>query len=304
MSPETDPFTITFTRRRRRRFVELAETFALSATVVALFAWATSLDILRHTALAAVLLPLPLLLLGLIWRVPQGDLDAALVRGTLATALAGIFVWLAFGLEGLGLGYERRITELPQAQVRTAAEIDARRHPEQETILEMLDTARADPGIATLRPLVPLLHLQEQYITDAEGRSRSVAEAVRGVLMADRDLLLRSLHEEALGMGALMPVDDLVPPVVEVDVAGRLRSALGLLLELHVEHRMQNRFELPRVGVVLDTVVPHPEHGARELRHEVGLTFPFDGFASGDDAPLDYATLRAVLDMVREDLNY
>ena len=76
--------------------MELAETFALSATVVALFAWATSLDILRHTALAAVLLPLPLLVLGLIWRVPQGDLDAALVRGTLATALAGIFCLARF----------------------------------------------------------------------------------------------------------------------------------------------------------------------------------------------------------------
>lgn len=304
MSLAIDPFTVSFKRRRRRRFLELAETFAVSAIVLALFAWGTSLDILRHTALIAVLLPLPLLALGLIWRVRQIDLDPALIRGTIATGLAAVFVWLAFTLQGLGLGHERRITELTQAQVRTAAEIDARRHPEQETILAMLDAARAAPGIATLRPLVPLLHLQRQYITDSQGRSRSVAEAVRPVLMSDRDLLLRSLHEEALTMASLMPVDDLVPPFVEVDVGGRLRTALGLLLELHVEHRMRHRFELPRVGVVLNTVVPHPEHGARELRHEVGLTFPFGDHSSGEDVPLDYATLRTLLDMVREDLGY
>lgn len=303
MNAAADPFVRTYGDRRRRRFVELAETLALGTAVVALFAWVTSLDILRHAALVAVLAPLVPLTCGLVWRAGQPDLDQPLARGALATAAAGALVWLAFSLPGLGLGSERRITELPPARVRTA-DIEARGHPEQATILALLEAARSDPRLATLRPLVPLLRAEHQFVTDTEGNSRRVSVAVRQVLLANPTLLQRSLHEEVLAMAGLLPLDGPVPPLVEVDVAGRLRTALGLLLELHVEHRMQRRFELPTVGVVLDTVVPDETHGAREVRHEVGLTYPFGDLVARQDAPLDYATIRAVLAMVQEDLGY
>ncbi len=303
MSAATDPFLKTYGDRRRRRFVELAETLALGAAVVALFAWATSLDILRHAALVAVLTPLAPLGCGLVWRAGQCDLDRPLARGALATTAAGVLVALAFSLPGLGLGFERRITELPPARMRTA-DIEARSHSEQATILTLLEAARRDPRLATLRPLVPLMRAEHLFVTDAEGNSRRVSVAVREVLLANPALLQRSLHEEVLTMAGLLPLDGPVPPLVEVDAAGRLRTALGLLLELHVEQRMQRRFELPSVGVVLDTVVSDEAHGAREVRYEVGLTYPFGEVTARQDAPLDYATIRALLAMVQADLGY
>lgn len=303
MTLATDPFIDTVRHRRRRRVVDSAQTLALGAAVIAAFAWATSLDILRNAALLAGLLPLGPLALGLVWRGGQADFDRPLLRGAAATLGALGLVWVCFALTGLGLGFERRITELPAARVRVA-DIDARRHPEQATILALLDAARAAPSLATLRPLVPLMRQQHQFITDAEGQSQPVSVAARTVMMAKRSLLLRSLDEEVLAMAALLPLDGPAPPLVEVDVAGRMRAALGLLLELQVEQRMQGRFELPSVGLVLDTVVPDETHGAREVRHEVGLTYPFAEFAAREDALIDYATVRAVLDMIREDLRY
>lgn len=304
MSAAADPFIATLRRRRQHRVVEGAPMLALGAAVVALFAWATSLDILRNAALLAALLPLVPLTLGLFWRARRAaEFNRPLLRGAAAMLGALGLVWVSFTLPGLGLGFDRRITELPAARVR-AADIDMRRHPEQETILALLEAARAAPSLATLRPLVPLMRQQHQFITDAEGSSLPVSVAARTVLMANRSLLLRSLHEEVLAMAALLPLDGPVPPLVEVDVAGRMRAALGLLLELQVEQRMQRRFELPSVGLVLDTVVPDETHGAREVRHEVGLTYPFAGFSARADAPIDYATVRAVLEMIREDLGY
>jgi hypothetical protein len=303
MTQAGDPFSRSFAQRRRRRFVELAETLSIGTSVVAVFAWLTSLDILRQTAVIGLVLAVACIGLGLIWRVAQRDLGATLARSAGATAAATALVWLGFSLPGLGLGFERRITELPAAQVRMA-DIEARQHPRQETILALLAAAREAPSMATLRPLVPFLHNQHLFLTDAEGRSRPVSVAVREALLANPKLLKRSLHEEAVSMAALLPLDGPVPPQVEVDVASRLRNALGLLLELHVEHRMQRRFDLPTVSVVLDTVVPHPEHGGRELRHEIGLTYPFADFAARQDAVVNYASLRALLAMVEADLDY
>jgi hypothetical protein len=303
VSAAADPFVEALARRRRRRFVELGETLAIGAAVVALFAWVTSLDILRNAALIAAVLPVVPLGVGLLALRDRGDLGQALARGAAATAGAGLLVWLAFALDGLGIGSERRITELPAARVRVA-DIDARRHPGQETVLALLAEARTRPGPDTLRPLVPLLREEHLLLTDGEGRTRSAATAAREVLMANPSLLLRSLHDEVAAMAGILPHDGPVPPVVEIDVAGRLRTALGLLLELHVEHRMQRRFELPSVGVVLRTVVPDPEHGGREVRHEIGLTYPFAGIAARENATLDHATVMAVLDMVRADLGY
>lgn len=303
MRQDSDPFLETFQRQRLRHFVESAEALALGSAVIALFAWATSLDILRNTALIAVLLPGLPLAVGLLRRGAKTDLDRGLIRGAVMTLVAMMLVWQAFALEGLGLGFERRITELPAERVRIA-DIDARRHPEEATILELLEAARSAPDLSTLRPLVPLMRQNHQFITDDRGRSRTVDVFAREVLMANRVLLLQSLHEEVLAMAALLPLDTPVPPTVEVDVAGRLRAALGLLLEQHVEQRMQRRFELPTVGVVLDAVIPDPTHGAREIRHEIGLTYPFAEFGARADARMDYATIRAVLHMIRSDLGY
>jgi hypothetical protein len=303
VSTTIDGFISTLNRRRRRRFVELAETGAITAAVLCVLAWVTSLDILRNTALLTWFSCLIPLCFGLFRRNSQPDLDRALRRGAGFTVASALLVGLAFSTQGLGLGVERRITELPAARVRVA-DIDARRHPEQETIIELLATARSAPSIVTLRPLVPLMRRQHQYITTASGNSIQVSVAVREVLMANPSLLLRSLHDEIMNMAGLLPLDGPVPSLVEVDVADRLRSALGLLLELHVEHRMQHKFELPTVAMMLDTVITDTEHGAREVRYEIGLTYPFAGLAARQDARLDFATVTALLDMVRDDLSY
>jgi hypothetical protein len=290
-------------QRRRRRFVELAETCAIATAVLCVLAWVTSLDILRNSALLAWFLCLIPLGFGVFRRSSQPDLGRVLLRGACFTVASALLVGLAFSTQGLGLGNERRITELPAARVRVA-DIDARRHPEQDTIIKLLAKARSAPSIVTLRPLVPLLRQQHQYITTESGNSLQVSVAVREVLMANRSLLLRSLHDEIMTMAGLLPLDGPVPFLVEVDVADRLRSALSLLLELHVEHRMQERFELPTVAMMLDTVITDIEHGAREVRYEVGLTYPFADLTARQDARLDFATVTALLDMVRNDLSY
>jgi hypothetical protein len=298
-----DAFIGAFIHSRHRRFVELAETAAIGSAVLSVLAWVTSLDILRYTALFAWFSCLVPLSCGLFWRSNQPDLRRVLLRGSALSIASALILGLTFTLQGLGLGFERHITELPAARVRVA-DIDARRHPEQNTILTLLAEARSAPSLATLRPMIPLMRLNHQFVTDEKGDSIPVSVAVREVLMVNPGLLQRSLHDEIVTMAGLLPLDGPVPPQVEVDVADRLRSALGLLLELHVEHRMQRRFELPTVGMVLDTVVADDQHGAREVRYEVGLTYSFADFAARQDVNLNYAAIMALLDMVRGDLSY
>lgn len=292
-----------YRQRQRRRVLGTVQDLALGAAVISLFAWVTSLDILRHAALIAVSLPLIPLFLGLRWRRSHPAFRAPLLRGATAMAIAGLAVGLAWTHPGLGLGYERKLSELPPPRVRQA-EIEARRHPSQDTILRIVEQAREQPEIATLRPLIPFLQDNHLLLTTTDGRTRPANSVVREILLANPALFYRSLHEDALNMASLLPLEGPVPPAVEVDVAGRLRESLGLLIELHTERRMQGRFEVPSVGVTLPVVSEDPEHGARVVRHEVGITYPFAEIPARGNAELDFATVSALLDMVREDLGY
>lgn len=289
--------------RQRGRVVEAAERLAIAAAVIALFAWITSLDILRNTALIALCLPFLPLAAGLVWVGARPGLRRALARGAAAMVAAGVATGFAWTHQGLGLGYERKLGELPPMRVRQA-DIEARRHPSQEVILEAIERARDNPTSTTLRPLIPFLHDNHLLLTTPDDRTRPAASVVREVLLANPWLFHRGLHAEALSMASLLPLEGPVPPVVEVDVAARLRESLGLLIELHSERRMQGRFDVPTVGLMLPTVVDDPERGPRIVRHEVGLTYPFGGIPAGSDVELDFETASALLDALREGLGY
>ncbi|TVR39645.1 MAG: hypothetical protein EA402_14385 [Planctomycetota bacterium] len=274
-----------------------------ASAVLALMALVTSVDLLRTSALLSLLVPGALIIRSALWWRHQPALGKPLLYGLIACGAAGILVLISHTVYGFGLGYERKLSELPQPRVRLV-EAEARRDPSAETILALVKAAREQPSAATFRPLLPFMHSSHTTVIMPDGSERRSNTVVREVLQANSRAFQRSLHAEALAMAALLPVEGPAPAEIIVDAPERLRLALGALLEAHSEQRMSRRFDLPSVGIVLPVIHIDAEQGARELRHQVGMTFPFGSVAARDDVEVSYPLVTELLEMIRAELGY
>lgn len=298
-----ESFDQQYRQDRRLYLTYLSFAWACAAALTAVFAFATSLPGLRTLSMVICLIPLPFLIAGLLWMPQQANLKKAVAISGLAILASWGLTALSWASDGLYLGHQRALIDLEQPEISAAA-IEASRDSEETAILNAIDRARNNPNSATFRALVPYLDNTKTNVVMPDGSLRNTSSVIREVLWADRQLLFRSLHEEALAMASLLPASDIVPDQIEINVAERLEYALKTLITAHSEEIMATAFDVPTVGMNIRVGSADDQGNPQVSNREMGITYPFAGTTVGDTVFANAGSINALLEKIQADLKY
>jgi hypothetical protein len=313
-SENIDDFDREYRRERRLHAAWLATISAACSLVCGGFGYLTDLDSMRWLAFGLAGLAIPLIVLAIRVMGQEGsDAKNAVVSGTVTTGGAWGIALIVLFVPGLRVGIPYKLTGA-DAMITTAddrATYEKTQDSEADFILGLIEEMRSNPSAATLRSLLPYL---ERDATDIllDGQVRNVSSAVREVIQKDKDLYLRSLHEEAEAMAALMPAAGVVPEIVHVEVPKRMKYALNNLIAALSEKKIKYSFDVPSVRFNIKVAV-FDEEGNPKLddngqpvisNRELGIMYPYDNFYGGDLVFADPTTVPKILDAIRKELEY